>query len=77
MPDTRATAPARPVGAAHTPLKLVQLRPGTPRCCAGGPLGLLDLDGLRRAAAVGAAIRHELWSQLVHGTRPQRPGRSC
>jgi hypothetical protein len=39
-------------------------------CCAGRPVELLDLAGMRQAAGVGAGIRHQLWQQVVHGTRP-------
>ncbi|MEV0430589.1 hypothetical protein [Micromonospora sp. NPDC050495] len=34
---------------------------------------LLDLAGMRHAAAVGAGIRHQIWQQLVHGTRAATP----
>lgn len=40
-----------------------------PVFCAGGPVKLLDLAGMRQAAGVGAGIRHQLWQQVVHGTR--------
>ncbi|MEV4539325.1 hypothetical protein AB0J82_36690 [Asanoa sp. NPDC049518] len=53
--------------------QLLAPRPGAPTCCAGGPVKLLDLDGLRRAAMVGAAIRHQQWSTVVHDTKPATP----
>jgi hypothetical protein len=49
------------------------LRKGRPAYCAGGPLRLLDLDGMRHAAAMGAGIRHQLFSQCVNGTRDATP----
>ncbi|MGW3607945.1 hypothetical protein [Micromonospora sp. NPDC005161] len=49
------------------------LRKGQPAACAGGPVGLLDLQGMRHAAAVGAGIRHQIWQHAVHGTRPATP----
>ncbi|WP_238449578.1 hypothetical protein [Micromonospora sp. 4G55] len=49
---------------------LIGLRKGAPALCAGGPVSLLDLVGMRHAAAVGAGIRHQIWQQAVHGTRP-------
>ncbi len=48
-------------------------RKGRPVYCTGGPVRLLDLAGMRHAAAVGAGIRHQLWQRVVHGTRPARP----
>ncbi|MBB5110473.1 hypothetical protein FHU28_000312 [Micromonospora echinospora] len=52
---------------------LVAPRKGRPVYCAGGPVKLLDLDAMRHAAGVGAGIRHQLWQQVVHGTRPATP----
>ena len=52
---------------------LIDLRPGRPRYCAGGPLALLDLAGVRYAAAVGAGIRYQQWSAAVTGTRHATP----
>jgi hypothetical protein len=48
------------------------LRKGRPAYCAGGPVKLLDLHGMRHAAGMGAGIRHQLWQQVVHGTPPAR-----
>jgi hypothetical protein len=53
--------------------QLFGLRKGRPACCAGGPVRLLDLAGLRHAGGVGAGIRHQLWQRVVHGTRPATP----
>ncbi len=39
----------------------------------GGPIGLLDLDGMRRNAAAAAAAQWLLWQQVVDGTRPAQP----
>jgi hypothetical protein len=50
-------------------------RKGRPVSCAGGPVKLLDLAGMRQAAGVGAGIRHQVWQQVVHGTRPAHPWR--
>ncbi|MFG1888087.1 hypothetical protein ACGFIR_09485 [Micromonospora sp. NPDC049051] len=52
---------------------MIGLRKGRPAPCAGGPVTLLDLVGMRHAAAVGAGIRHQIWQQVVHGTRPAIP----
>ncbi|MEH0933975.1 hypothetical protein [Micromonospora psammae] len=49
---------------------MIGLRKGQPAACAGGPVRLLDLAGMRYAAAVGAGIRHQIWHHAVHGTRP-------
>ncbi|WP_229789627.1 hypothetical protein [Pilimelia terevasa] len=51
--------------------ELIDLRPGKrgPRWCAGGPLRLLNLDGMRHGAAVAAAVRHQVWTETVRGTR--------
>ncbi|SCL26116.1 hypothetical protein GA0070616_3242 [Micromonospora nigra] len=45
------------------------LRKGRPAFCVGGPARLLDLTGMRQAVGVGAGIRHQLFSRVVHGTR--------
>jgi hypothetical protein len=52
---------------------LLDLRLGRPVACAGGPVRLLDLAGLRHAAGVGAGIRHQYWTHVVRGTRPATP----
>ncbi|MBQ0905463.1 hypothetical protein [Micromonospora sp. U21] len=49
---------------------MIGLRKGQPAPCAGGPVRLLDLPGMRHAGAVGAGIRHQIWQHAVHGTRP-------
>ncbi len=53
--------------------QLFGLRTGRPAYCAGGPVKLLDLAGMRHAAGVGASIRFEVWRRVVHGTRPAHP----
>jgi hypothetical protein len=53
--------------------QLFGLRKGRPAYCAGGPVKLLDLQGMRYAAAMGAGIRHQMWQRVVHGTRPANP----
>ena len=53
--------------------QLVDPRKGRPVYCAGGPARLLDLDGMRYAAGVGAGVRFQIWSSVVHGTRPATP----
>ncbi|MFG1648397.1 hypothetical protein ACGFIE_00600 [Micromonospora sp. NPDC049275] len=53
--------------------QMIGLRKGRPAPCAGGPLRLLDLQGMRHAAAIGAAIRYQIWQQTVHGTRAATP----
>ncbi|WP_435124431.1 hypothetical protein [Micromonospora tulbaghiae] len=52
---------------------MIGLRKGRPAPCAGGPVRLLDLHGMRHAAAVGAGIRYQIWRQVVHGTRTAIP----
>jgi hypothetical protein len=52
---------------------LVAPRKGKPVYCAGGPVKLLELAGMRQAAGMGAGIRHQLWQQVVHGTPAARP----
>jgi hypothetical protein len=49
--------------------QMIGLRKGRPACCAGGPVRLLDLAAMRQAAGVGAGIRYQTWSRVVHGTR--------
>jgi len=39
----------------------------------GGPIKLLDLDGMRTSAAAGATAQWMLWQQVVAGTRPAQP----
>ncbi len=53
--------------------QMIGLRKGRPASCAGGPVRMLDLQGMRHAAAVGAGIRYQIWQQVVHGTRPATP----
>ncbi|MFI6267229.1 hypothetical protein [Micromonospora sp. NPDC051006] len=53
--------------------QMIGLRKGHPAACAGGPVGLLDLQGMRHAAAVGAGIRHQIWQHGVHGSRSATP----
>jgi hypothetical protein len=53
--------------------QMIGLRKGRPAACAGGPVKLLDLQGMRHAAGVGAGIRYQIWQQIVHGTRPATP----
>jgi hypothetical protein len=53
--------------------KMVLLRKGTPAYCAGGPVRLLDLDGVRHAAGIGAGIRHQVFTAATRGTRPAYP----
>jgi len=50
--------------------QLINARKGKPVYCAGGPVKLLELAGMRQAAGMAAGIRHQLWQQVVHGTRP-------
>lgn len=49
---------------------------GAPRYCAGGPVRLLDLAGMRNAAFVGASMRHQQWAAVVRGTRDAQPWQS-
>ncbi|WP_028188856.1 hypothetical protein [Salinispora pacifica] len=53
--------------------QMISLRKGRPAYCAGGPVKLLDLDGMLQAAGMGAGIRHQLFSRVVHGTRNATP----
>jgi hypothetical protein len=62
---------------------VAHFRPGTRRASklldrgkdatAGGPVGLLDLDGMRRLAYAAAAQRWLLWRGVVAGTRSAQP----
>ncbi|GGL93052.1 hypothetical protein [Micromonospora yangpuensis] len=51
--------------------QLIGLRKATagPRYCAGGPIRLLDLAGMRHGAHVGASVRHANWAGVVAGTK--------
>ncbi|MFD6754912.1 hypothetical protein [Micromonospora gifhornensis] len=53
--------------------QMISLRKGRPASCAGGPVRLLNLDGMLQAAAMGAGIRHQLFSRVVYGTRNAVP----
>jgi len=44
-----------------------------PRYCAGGPIRLLDLAGMRHGAFVGASLRHAHWTRVVAGTKAATP----
>ena len=46
---------------------------GIPAVCAGGPIGYLDLAGMRAAAGFHAGLRWHQWSQAVDGTRAAQP----
>jgi hypothetical protein len=48
---------------------LIKPAKGKPTYCAGGPVKLLELAGMRQAAGMGAGIRHQLWQQVVQGTQ--------
>jgi hypothetical protein len=51
--------------------QMVDLRKGRrPVYCAGGPVRLLDLAGMRYGASLGAGIRYQLWTDVVGDTRP-------
>lgn len=52
---------------------LIGFRAGRPAYCAGGPVSMLDLAGMRHAAAFAAGIRHQQWHTVVHGTRAATP----
>jgi hypothetical protein len=54
---------------------LFDLRAGGngPRYCAGGPIRLLDLAGMRHGAFVGASVRHAHWARVVAGTKSATP----
>lgn len=52
---------------------LIDLRPGNPAYCAGGPIQLLDLEGLRQATGMGAAMRYQHFVRVVQGTSPATP----
>lgn len=51
--------------------QLIDLRTTSagPRYCAGGPIRLLDLAGMRHGAYVGATVRHAHWARVVAGTK--------
>lgn len=39
----------------------------------GGPITLLDLSGMRTAAAAAADMQWRVWNQVVRGTKPAEP----
>lgn len=55
--------------------QLIDLRTAKtgPRYCAGGPIRLLDLAGMRHGAYVGASVRHQQWAHVVAGTKAATP----
>ncbi|MFV2019406.1 hypothetical protein [Micromonospora sp. LOL_023] len=55
--------------------QLIDLRKAKtgPRYCAGGPVRLLDLAGMRHGAYVGASVRHAHWARVVAGTKAATP----
>ncbi|PZG09670.1 hypothetical protein C1I95_28740 [Micromonospora craterilacus] len=55
--------------------QMIDLRnvPGGPWHCAGGPIRLLDLAGMRHGAYVGASMRHAQWSHVVARTPVATP----
>ncbi|MDG4834151.1 hypothetical protein O7627_33340 [Solwaraspora sp. WMMD1047] len=55
--------------------QLIDLRKARtgPRYCAGGPIRLLDLAGMRHGAYVGASVRHAHWTRVVAGTKTATP----
>lgn len=53
--------------------QMISLRKGRPAYCAGGPVRLLDLGGMLQAAGMGAGIRHQMFSRVVHGTHNATP----
>ncbi|MFI7208051.1 hypothetical protein [Micromonospora aurantiaca (nom. illeg.)] len=55
--------------------QLIDLRTAKtgPRYCAGGPIRLLDLAGMRHGAYVGASVRHAHWDRVVAGTKAATP----
>jgi hypothetical protein len=53
--------------------QLIGLRPGRPAYCAGGPLRLLNLAGMRDSAGHAAAMRFQHWARVVHRTGSAKP----
>ncbi|GIJ49391.1 hypothetical protein Val02_62770 [Virgisporangium aliadipatigenens] len=53
--------------------RMFGLRQGRPTYCAGGPVRLLDLAGMRHSAAVSAGLRHQRWHHITRGTRAATP----
>jgi hypothetical protein len=53
--------------------RMFGLRKGRPAYCAGGPVRLLNLVGMRHAAGLAAGIRYQVWARVVHGTRAATP----
>jgi hypothetical protein len=48
---------------------------GEPTRCAGGPIGRLNLAGMRDAAVFHAGLRYQQWLQAVAGTRAAKAWR--
>jgi hypothetical protein len=53
--------------------RMIRLTKARPAWCAGGPVRLLNLAGMRDAAAVGANLRHRQWFGAVTGTPKATP----
>ncbi|MCW3818599.1 hypothetical protein ONA91_29585 [Micromonospora sp. DR5-3] len=55
--------------------QLIDLRKAKtgPCYCAGGPIRLLDLAGMRHGAYLGASVRHQQWAHVVAGTKAATP----
>ena len=60
----------------HNPIRRRQLidpRKGKPTACSGGPLRMLDIDGLRQSYRMAAAMRYQTWTAVTRGTRDAKP----
>ena len=64
--------PLRDAGQADDP-RLIRSVGGAPQRCAGGPLGLLDLEGLREHRATQAAAFYDAWRKATAEMPPARP----
>jgi len=60
----------------HNPIRRRQLiapRKGKPTACSGGPLRMLDIEGLRQSYRMAAAMRYQTWTAVTRGTRDAKP----
>jgi hypothetical protein len=61
------------VNVRHRPWRVRNLVDCWKGLTSGGPVRLLDLAGMRAAAAASADVEWQVWNQLVRGTKPAEP----
>lgn len=65
--------PHFPVNVRRRPWRVKELVDCWQGLTSGGPVKLLDLAGMRSAAAANADVEWHVWNQLVRGTKPAEP----